>query len=109
MWKDAVHVSGCFGPQCLVYRSWNMLYPGCDGSALMLSACSLTLDVYKTEMEDMSTPVIFFFFSAVLTIQRSLFLSCLEAKPNQTVMDVLRKTGLLRRIGSTAPEAGNTF
>ncbi|MEQ2169282.1 hypothetical protein GOODEAATRI_023486 [Goodea atripinnis] len=58
-------------------RNLNCLCAGCVGSAEMLAAFLLTLDLYRSWMEGRS----------VLIIGCSLDLSCLVDEPNHTEMD----------------------
>lgn len=53
----------------------------------MISTHFLTLDTYKSWMEGRLAPII---FSAVLIVSCYVFLSCLVADPNHTVMEVHR-------------------
>lgn len=51
LWKETAQMSACFCVQCSVAptggKSWNRLCPGCDGSAVMLSASFFALALYK--------------------------------------------------------------
>lgn len=63
---------------CSTYqsRSWNRLYPGCDGSVVMFAYLFPDSGFVKK--------------NADLTVCCSLFLSDFAAEPNQTVMDKQR-------------------
>ncbi len=92
LWKETVHVPGYFGIQSSVAptrveKLEQVVSRLCDGSAVMFSSHFLTRDMYKSLMEGWLAPMI---LSAVLTVHCSLLLSCFEANPTYTVMDVQR-------------------
>ncbi|MEQ2308841.1 hypothetical protein AMECASPLE_032423 [Ameca splendens] len=86
--EETVSVAAGFSEQCSVAppegKALNSLCAGCVGSAEILAALLLTLDLYKSWMEGRSALII---LSAVLIIRCSLDLSCLVDDPNHTEMD----------------------
>ncbi|MED6291495.1 hypothetical protein CHARACLAT_024292 [Characodon lateralis] len=86
--EETVSVAAGFSEQCSVAppegKALNSLCAGCVGSAEMLAALFLTLDLYKSWMEGRSALII---LSAVLIIHCSLDRSCLVDEPNHTEMD----------------------
>ncbi|MEQ2288102.1 hypothetical protein AMECASPLE_019479 [Ameca splendens] len=79
--EETVSVAAGFSEQCSVAppegKALNSLCAGCVGSAEILAALFLTLDLYKSWMEGRSA----------LIIRCSLDLSCLVDDPNHTEMD----------------------
>ncbi|MEQ2246497.1 hypothetical protein ILYODFUR_039139 [Ilyodon furcidens] len=65
-------------------KSLNSLCAGCVGSAEILAALFLTLDLYKSWIEGRSALMN---LSADLIVRCSLDLSCFVNKPNHTEMD----------------------
>ncbi|MED6272543.1 hypothetical protein CHARACLAT_031484 [Characodon lateralis] len=87
-WRKKLSVAAGFSRQCSVAppegQSLNSLCAGCVGSAEMLAAFFLTLDLYKSWMEGRSALIILF---ADLIGRCSLDLSCFVDDPNHTEMD----------------------
>ncbi|MED6275303.1 hypothetical protein CHARACLAT_025208 [Characodon lateralis] len=83
--EETVSVVAGFSEQCSVAplegKALNSLCAGCVGSAEILAALFLTLDLYKSWMEGGPALII---LSAFLIIRCSLDLSCFVDEPNHT-------------------------